>query len=188
MKHTREFALWAAALMATISVLYLVQGCGTAPVAPMSTADGLAALGDADSQLGDRPIAQAKVVGSIVSAIDEVVVGASGGTIELLLGSATSTLSVPRGALEENVLITAAAVQLMTPFGKVTIYDFGPDGLVFSNAATLTLATDKAKGTSLSLYWYNPTTGAWEWQQTSQVGGDGKIQFAIWHFSKYGIG
>ncbi len=72
------------------------------------------------------------------------------------------------------------------------IYDFGPDGLIFSRPAVLRINAFEdfgKKTTSVCLYWLNENTNAWEIQ--SEVAVDlntGLAYFEIHHFSKYGTG
>ncbi len=172
--------------VAALAVALMVPGCSNTPLAPTVGDNSRDAIQYGDAQLQD-PAAMAKLLGSLLSDTDSVLVGGDGGAINLSLGGARSSLHVPNGALNASVSITALAWQFPTPWGTVTLYDFGPNGLAFTKAATLTLSTNLAKGTVLTLYWYNPSTGQWEVQAQSTVKNDGSVEFPIWHFSKYGI-
>ena len=59
------------------------------------------------------------------------VIGAAGGSIQV----GPHTLTVPEGALDSDVTITAAIVP-----GSVNAVQFGPQGLQFDKAATLSLS------------------------------------------------
>ncbi len=188
-KPMKKLVAWTAFLTMAVAGVCFLQSCSDSPLAPTASHNGLNALLDAEAQLGGRPVTQAGVIGSLVSDKDTVLVDKDGGILVLGLGTALSTLNVPSGALTNDVLITAAAVQLSTRFGQVTLYEFGPDGLAFEDGkyATLTLKTTLPEDEVLALYYYDPVTGRWEWQEDATVDGNGEVRFAIWHFSKYGI-
>ena len=67
-----------------------------------------------------------------------------------------------------------------------TEYEFGPHGLEFNKATTLRLPLPYANGTWVTLRWFNPDSDQWEVQERKQVR-SGKVEFSIYHFSKYGI-
>ncbi|MEQ9401480.1 MAG: hypothetical protein RJQ04_20100 [Longimicrobiales bacterium] len=71
--------------------------------------------------------------------------GPGGGTVELADGAVT--LELPPGAVPEDVLLTATPAQLPAdapPFVAGTVWDFGPDGIVFDQPVTLTITYDPA--------------------------------------------
>lgn len=72
--------------------------------------------------------------------------GSAGGTITLADGQVN--LELPEGALPNDVLITAVPASNLPPGGPPvvpgTAWDFGPDGLVFAEPVTLTIAYDPA--------------------------------------------
>lgn len=70
------------------------------------------------------------------------------------------------------------------------VYDFGPDGLVFSEAATLHISVTSLYGkraTEVSFYWLNETTNLWELQGVYKADAAGYAHVPIEHFSKFGI-
>lgn len=186
-RSAKKLVEWTAFLAIAVVGVCFLHGCSDSPLAPAVSHNGLNALLDAEAQLGGADVTSAGVIGSLISDKDTALVGKDGGIIELELGTAVSTLDVPSGALTEDALITAVAAQLSTRFGEVTLYGFGPDGVTFSKAATLTLTTSLPEFEVLTLYWYNPVTRRWEWQEDATVNGNGEVRFSIWHFSKYGI-
>ncbi|MBI3873405.1 MAG: hypothetical protein HY304_10065 [candidate division Zixibacteria bacterium] len=178
-------------LTAVLALAFLLPGCGENPVSSVSDdpgghGGGIKGLQYADGVLHPKGTQAAS---ASLSTVDTVVqlVSSSGGTIYLTTGKHASTLVIPKDALASAVLISAVAAEVMTPYGAVTLYDFGPDGLVFAKASRLTLQVDIPDGSPLSLYWWNPATGIWELQQTAKVA-KGKVTFDILHFSQYGIG
>ena len=167
-------------------------------MAPSAAQNGLDAIRYVESHLGSDPFAALDSVGNDPAALgkpigtiyldnDTVLVDDKGGTIDLLLGNAVSTLDIPSGAVTAPAVVTAVGLQVPTPWGDVTLYDFGPNGLVFQKAATLSLNTGLQEGQTLSLYWFDPAAGEWVLQETATVEKDGKVEFLVWHFSKYGI-
>lgn len=71
--------------------------------------------------------------------------GPEGGTVEMAGGAVT--LELPPGAVPGDVLLTATPTELpddAPPFVAGTVWDFGPDGIVFDAPVTLTLAYDPA--------------------------------------------
>ncbi len=72
---------------------------------------------------------------------------------------------------------------------EAVVFEFGPDGLVFSTPADLIfeIAELNAKASSAKLYYYDPGTGKWVYQGSSLIDGSGKAVFPISHFSKYAI-
>src|SRR5947199_3015194 len=102
-----------------------------------------ALLGCGEPPLGPAPAPQADLIGSIVpapgllgctpmpTATATQTVGAAGGVIRI----GPHTLSIPAGALNAPVIITATA-----PSDNVNRVRFQPEGLVFQRAATLTMS------------------------------------------------
>ncbi len=138
-----------------------------------------------DGWLGRR---QVFVVNQMDVALMFEPVGAEGGELELILGDEKTVLSIPAGALNMQVEISALVVSYdIVGQGELTFYNFGPDGLVFNKAANLTLETNLAEGTTISLYWWNPDNSLWEVEQSATVDENGVVEFLINHFSKYAI-
>jgi len=186
--------------VAALASVFLLAGCGENVTSPVGSGGNGADSGALDYvlnnygdpfALGDSANVESgslgKLTGTILIDGDVVLAGPNGGTVGLQLGSDGSSLAIPSAALTSSVLITALAVQVTTPLGDVTFYDFGPDGLVFKKSATLTLETNLPNGKVLSLYWYNPAADRWVLQQTAKVDKYGNVKFTVDHFSKYGI-
>lgn len=178
----------------TASVL-LLSGCGDSPVAPIGGEESLGALHHIEQNHGDLLVqdssgASPKLLGNLLRnvfyALESLLIGDDGGLLSLVLGDKTATFEVPAGALENNALIVMKAVKAPTPWGEATVFDFGPDGLVFSKPSTLSLETDRADGSTLRLFWWNEAARRWELQESCVVEG-GCVHFSVNHFSKYGI-
>ena len=55
----------------------------------------------------------------------------------------------------EYVTITMEAVRVQTSTNEITVFEFGPDGLVFDIPAKLTVETQRPDGEIVDLYWWN---------------------------------
>lgn len=118
---------------------------------------------------------------------DSATVGVAGGTLEMQMRGFKSKLKIPKNALSSDVTIIVEGVLIQTPVCEVLLYDFSPDGLQFNLPAELEVdAGSLDKGTTFNLYWWNPLSEAWEFQQECIVDHH-KIKFDVNHFSKYGI-
>ncbi len=118
---------------------------------------------------------------------DSATVGQDGGTLEMQMRGFKSKLKIPKDALSSDVTITVEGVLFQTPVFEVLLYDFSPDGLQFNLPAELEVDAGRLeKGTTFNLYWWNPLTELWEFQQECVVDHH-KIKFDVHHFSKYGI-
>ncbi len=171
-KKTLLTKLGLAALILTASAL-LLAGCSTdAPLAPSD--NGLDAL-----LRGRLPTAS--------NAGDLKIGPDRGGVLTIGVDGELSRLIISRGAVESEVTITAEVHNFTTARGTVRVYDFGPDGLVFLKPVMLVLKADVPRGTVLKLWWFNPATGAWEFQESVAPNRRGVTVFKIHHFSKYAI-
>jgi len=207
MDNAKRKELFRYGLMALVAsaVSVVLLGCSTnAPVAPaLNEPDGLKAIAFVEDQLGQDPFAAvegehgglAKPVWWITSDASYADVGVDGATIYLNLGNGVSSFDIPNGAVCNNydgdgqcvVRITAKAAWFQTPYGNLALYDFGPDGLQFAKDCKLRVPTGFGFGKLISLYWFNPSTGQWEVQQSNKTDKQGFVQFNISHFSKYAI-
>lgn len=175
---------------AFVASVFLLSGCSDQPTSPVPSA-GADALQHVDQIYGEGLFApdsggSAKLLSGVLRALDMLLVGTDGGVLSVDLGGLTASLDVPATALADDALIVMNVAQLQTPWGEATILDFAPDGLVFGTPARLTLETSRPDGDQLRLFWWNPSTGRWELQETCTVAG-GQVSFSIHHFSKYGI-
>ncbi|MBD3170428.1 MAG: hypothetical protein GF307_13165 [candidate division Zixibacteria bacterium] len=182
--------------LAIFAGIMLMQGCGKmSPVAPTTTeqADLKDPFGDSqvESQWG-RVYSQANhppkgMTPNGVSAADSMHFN--------VLGYETRFI-VPGGATPNTGSITCSPSNFFTASGMVYIFDFGPDGLTFSASATLEIEMAALEDynpndkpfVGAEIYYFNPSTGAWELQEVDTDIGDGKVEFNIDHFSRYGIG
>lgn len=188
--HMKRTLTTIALALVVLAGVIALTGCGEQATAPVNTQyNGLSSLQWVDSS-GSDPFAASNggptAAGVKVDFDASMVTPLLGGKVELELETGESELFIPPGAVRLPVVVTAAAVQVTTPYGSVALYDFGPDGLKFNRAAKLDLEVNAAEGAVLSLFWYNPASRRWEAQESCVVK-NGKVKFSVYHFSKYGI-
>lgn len=186
-------------LVALTAVLLFV-GCGRetdSPVAPGGNGGGPGALLYVLDNYGDPFAHDANADGGGLTPLgktfklkvdgDSATVGVDGGKLEMQMRGFKSSLDIPKNALSADVVISVEGVLVSTPFCEVLLYDFSPDGLVFNLPASLEVDAGKLeKGTTFNLFWWNPESSTWEFQQECVVDHH-KIEFEVQHFSKYGI-
>ncbi|MEW6411323.1 MAG: hypothetical protein AB1483_02490 [Candidatus Zixiibacteriota bacterium] len=160
---------------------------------------------DALAKRTDIVIDETFTVSSLISAAD-------GGVVLLDVVDAVSSLEFDGVESTERVSADLAEAFIIMPLSfaydtvfqiQVTkivtadeetpvIYDFGPDGLVFSRPAVLRINAFENFGKntlSVCLYWLNEASNAWELEEEVPVDPNtGLAYFEIDHFSKYGTG
>ena len=122
----------------------------------------------------------------LFSAIDggTLVVGTTGNLHELVVAPLSLTV---------DTVITVEVTKIDTKNREQcqVIYDFQPDGLVFSTPATLRVNVARVlgkKATCANLYYLNENTGRWEFQGTYCADPlTGFAEMPVPHFSKWGI-
>ncbi len=194
---TRILALLVGLVTVVLS-LGLFAGCGDQPLAPVSPNDNPIVVTntghDKDGKpVVDRGVDQAGLLTDIASGTVVTVekttsklVSVLGGTLETTLPSGATRFHVPVGGVDELVRIDMKVKQTKIDKKYCTMYEFGPKGLEFNRTSTLTLLLPYPEGTVVTLRWFNPGTGQWEVQDSKPVR-FGRVQFGVWHFSKYGI-
>jgi hypothetical protein len=191
LKLRDKLGITATVLAGLIAGVFLFAGCGqmgSNPVAPTA----------------EEPQPVFSILGGALDLVNNIVnveetLGVLGGIISTDGGLLnTSTFYVPPGALDSTVTITLRVEtnliratfnllnRLLSPSGQVTEFDFGPDGLRFNKACTLTKQTGQPDGRVMTLWYFNPRTNAWERVDQAPSRG-GKVSFSIYHFSKYAI-
>jgi hypothetical protein len=97
------------------------------------------------------------------------------------------TLYVPAGAVNEDTYIT-----ITVPGGDIAVAEFGPS-MVFNTDVTITFPYDALELNGGSPYdlkpiWYNPSTGAWEYINSTVTVDESNrtVSFTTGHFSRYG--
>jgi len=109
-------------------------------------------------------------------------------TIQILRDASIDNFIIPAGALDEITNIEVRSYGDYIGTRKVLVYEFGPEGLVFNSATHLNVDITKLKATArtASLYYFDPNINNWVYQG-SAAGNAGRVDFNIYHFSKYAI-
>ena len=165
--------------LALLATVFIISGCSDnsplRPVQPQIVPSSLIAI---DSS----PI-------SVTLTSDSSLISKDlGGAIEIARDSYVHVFEVQAGALAVDTEITVKSSK-ETIYGKsMIVFEFGPDGLVFSKAASLQfqMAELNARAVSGKLYYYDPRLKSWVYQGSSAVN-SGVVSFGISHFSKYAI-
>lgn len=190
-KHTLAYTI---GLLLMVGAVGLLTGCGEQPTGPSVGVDDPVVIhntgkGQDLRATNDGGVVQSGLIGGLVTVVEKTVsgvVGVAGGTLSTTLTSGQTKLIIPSGALDEAVRIDMYVKQTKPGERYYTEYEFGPHGLVFNTPSTLGLSLPYADGTVVSLRWFNPQTNEWEWQASKSVR-NGKVEFSVYHFSKYGI-
>jgi hypothetical protein len=181
-----------------VGAVGVLTGCGDMATGPNSGTDdpvvvGNTGKGQDGNTVNNGDVTQTgllgEVVGGLLNVVEESVtkvVGRVGGTLSTELTSGQTKFVVPFGALNGPVQIELEATQAKIGEQYITVYEFGPHGLEFNKATKLSLLLPYAEGTIVTFRWFNPETNQWEVQARKPVR-NGKVEFSVNHFSKYGI-
>lgn len=171
----------------------LLTGCGDMATGPGSTDDPVVVHntgnGKDASGTSNGGVTQTGLIRTLLNVVEETtteVVSVAGGVVDVVVSTGETKLVVPSEALDEAVAIEMSVTQTESRGRYYTEYEFGPHGLEFNKATTLRLPLPYANGTWVALRWFNPDTNQWELQERKQVR-NGRVEFSLYHFSKYGI-
>jgi hypothetical protein len=96
-------------------------------------------------------------------------------------------------AIQPNAIPADARISVKSYKDKVNgidaiVFEFGPDGLIFSQAANLDFQMSEldSRAVSAKLHYYDPNVKSWVLQSNRSVV-NGHVGFDIYHFSKYAI-
>ena len=181
-------------LFLMVVVLGLMAGCGEQPTGPsMGNDDPVVVHNSGKGQdaktTNNGNATEAGLLRQLLTTVEETtteVVGELGGVVAVVVASGETKLTVPSEAVEGAVAIEMSVTQTESRGRFYTEYEFGPHGLEFNKATTLSLALPYSNGTLVSLRWFNPDTNQWELQERERVS-NGRVEFSVYHFSKYGI-
>lgn len=199
---------WTALLLAVcttavLSMAFLIGGCGNNPLAPDATSQSEYTNYDSEIYLArgkgshggnNDPDGGG---GNTTVTSSALITSQTGGTLWLGWESSSNKLTVPNGGVESDVTIEVTVTPIKgNNWGNKSVeFDFSPDGLVFLEPAKLSLSykdlnLEFVDGSDdvgvVNLFWYNPSTRTWEFQESSKIS-KGKVEFQIDHFSKYGV-
>jgi hypothetical protein len=109
-------------------------------------------------------------------------------TIQIVRNTSIDKYIVPAGALSAATNIDVKEYGDKIRESKVLVFEFGPDGLVFNSATHLNVDITKLNATArtANLYYFDPSVNDWVYQGTIAVD-HGRVDFSIYHFSKYAI-
>jgi hypothetical protein len=129
----------------------------------------------------------------------QVITASAGGTVGTASPSTVDDVSVviPAGASPHDATITISRIQYppSVPAGTILAYDFGPSGLAFNEAVTVTvpyLLADYPAGDPTPC-WYDPQTGGLSQGGISDIevlsvsATIGAVRFNATHFTMYGL-
>jgi hypothetical protein len=195
MKALKSLSLFGG--LAVVLTLFLVVGCSNkSPVqpfypdpdnSPVQTVDpdppelGKILPGDMSGSGWDP---------SVIEEFDSKLINkTTGGTIEIDRDGYAHEFEVQAGALDENTLITIRSINEDVMGEEMIVFDFGPDGLEFSQPSKLRfeMAELNAFASAGYLYYYDPVRKKWNLQSSVNVGVSDVVEFDIDHFSKYAI-
>jgi len=111
-----------------------------------------------------------------------------GGQIDIVHGDYSHEFIVAPASIDDDTQITVKTSREVINGKDAIVFEFGPDGLVFSEAAKLNFEMgdlDSAATTAALLY-FDPRTNDWIIQDSEDVS-RGEVEFDIYHFSKYAI-
>ncbi|MCP4632419.1 MAG: hypothetical protein GY855_05795 [candidate division Zixibacteria bacterium] len=193
MKNRQKGYTRSAFLVMFIIGIMIITGCGNqSPVSPVSDQASHQEPFDPSSIEGQW----GRVLGFSMHDMEGGSAGLDGTAIDVSMLGYESKYVIPADAVGDPLDITCVPSNWLTSIGMIYIYDFGPDGTEFDVSTTLSLDMDALEdynpnskafiGAELRLY--NPNTGAWELQEIDTTIIDGKVEFNIDHYSRYGIG
>lgn len=182
----RSMSLAASVLLAAVALSAVLVGCFS-DFAPVSPSRESAGVSEPNWLTFDVPenVRASKTILESAATIDPALGGLVPG---IQIGSALGiSFEVPAQS-SGSEFDSPASLSLSVNEIGILVIDFGPDGTQFDPPAALVISGAKLRGNSVSLYWQNPASGAWE-KQTAPVsiGSDGTLRVAISHFSRYGL-
>lgn len=118
---------------------------------------------------------------------EKIISAEDGGKISLSGGG--HVFVVQAGSIEEDTRITVAMKFEFHENTNIALFNFGPDGLQFDPAASLTFRSKELEDPTrpVKLYWLNPDDDRWVFVTSVSADADGMVTLPIEHFSGYGI-
>jgi hypothetical protein len=169
--------------LAVVLTLFLVIGCSNKnPIQPMTA--------DPDPPDLFRPPPVGPDPSSIIEEFDAGLINKiTGGIIEIERGEYLHEFEVQPGAIRQSTLITIRSINEQVLGEEMIVFEFGPDGLQFSESSKLRFDMAELNGSANTgyLYYYDPVRKQWSLQSFANVGVSGIVEFDIDHFSKYAI-
>lgn len=181
MKALKSLSLFGG--LAVVLTLFLVIGCSNKnPIQPM--------IADPDPPDLFRPPPVGPDPSSIIEEFDAGLINKiTGGIIEIERGEYLHEFEVQPRAIRQSTLITIRSINEQVLGEEMIVFEFGPDGLQFSESSKLRFDMAELNGSANTgyLYYYDPVRKQWSLQSFANVGVSGIVEFDIDHFSKYAI-
>jgi hypothetical protein len=164
-----------ASSLALLAAVVIISGCSSnTPTSPSAnTPSDLTKL----IPISLEPIQVTKIISPIKT-----------DSIQIVRNTSVDKYIVPAGALNAATSIDLKEYGDKIRESKVLVFEFGPDGLVFNSATHLNIDITKLNATArtANLYYFDPSVNDWVYQGTIAVD-HGRVDFSIYHFSKYAI-
>lgn len=169
-------------ILTVLSAALIFTGCSeNAPLGPAA---------DNDAQLSKSilPLTDAKIDGTSATVEVEVDVTAIDGGVIEVVSDYTHNFIVSSESISKDVEITVKYSKEVIYGKKMAVFEFGPSGLIFKEAAHLEydMAELNKAARIGKLFYFDPDLRIWTIQDGMRVV-DGKVDFEIHHFSKYAI-
>lgn len=171
--------LWSVTALAAVLA---VAGCsGDSPLAPDT--EQHPGLGRTVMRSMEESVPEASV-----TEVSQTIVASEGGVIPIAKDDYEHTFTVVEDGVDEDVTIDIRAEEKLVNGKNSVVFEFGPNGLVFREAAILEfrMADINEQAEIANLYYYDPKAADWILQAEKEVV-EGSVIFEIYHFSKYAI-
>jgi hypothetical protein len=120
--------------------------------------------------------------------VEQLIHARTGGDISVNRAEYEHIFSVEPEAIDQDELITIRSVEEEVDGHNAITFEFGPEGLIFHESATLEIEIGELNESAASakLYYLDPNINHWVLIDERRVE-DGIVSFDIHHFSKYAI-
>ncbi len=183
----QRIALWRS-LMPVVAILALavafgLPGCSEKPLDVNTSQEEISFF---DLPFDDGVFAKKGLVATYRT--EDFITVAEGGTIEISAHGAVFSFVIAPNSFPEDTRFTLAIYILEdTPDKTTVVYEFGPDGLVFTEPALLVLdANVVVPEGSQTIDFYYLNKNRWVYQGTYDRNKDDQFVIGIDHFSRYG--
>ena len=125
---------------------------------------------------------------SILYETSKAISAEDGGKIEIIHNTYVHEFTVAPASITSDTEISVKTTSETVAGKNAIVFDFGPEGLVFGDAAILNFKMDELNlhANTAYLYYYDTKVKKWILQESASVN-LGEVEFEIYHFSKYAI-
>ncbi|UCG60531.1 MAG: hypothetical protein JSV52_09355 [Candidatus Zixiibacteriota bacterium] len=183
------------------TILMMVLSISALALLPVSCGDnGIIPSNDSESQGdffdlpfdGDALSKRGDIVRIEESRFDSRLSADDGGVVPLHdVAEVQSFVVLPESFLADTTFTVAVSKIITTDGSTSFVYEFGPDGLVFSQAAVLRINVAALFGpnvSSIKFYGLNEQIGRWVYLDTYEADDEDMVYALVEHFSSYGTG